>query len=135
VAWLSVWAMHRSKLRALMIDVPGPDLAPATAFWAGALGLNPNRTPAEAHPYLTLLPSEEGIRVTLQRLGGDTAARFHVDIETDDLEAEVNRLKALGAQEIERSGDWVVMRDPAGLPVCVVPVESTDFDATATSWP
>jgi catechol 2,3-dioxygenase-like lactoylglutathione lyase family enzyme len=133
LAWLTVWAMHRSKLRALMIDVPGPDLAPATAFWAGALGLSPNRAPAEAHPYLTLLPSEEGMRVTLQRIDG--AARFHVDIETDDLEAEVKRLEALGAQEVERSGDWVVMRDPAGLPVCVVPMESTDFDATATSWP
>jgi catechol 2,3-dioxygenase-like lactoylglutathione lyase family enzyme len=116
-----------------MIDVPDPDLAAATGFWAGALGKSPNRAPAEAHPYLTLLPREEGLRVTLQRIDG--AARFHVDIETDDLEAEVKRLEALGAREVERSGDWVVMRDPAGLPVCVVPVESTDFDATATSWP
>lgn len=124
--------MHRSRLRALMIDVPGPDLAPATAFWSGALGKTPNRTAAEAHPYLTLLPRDTGLRVTLQRIDG--AARYHVDIETDDLEAEVKRLEALGAQEVERSGDWVVMRDPAGLPVCVVPVESTDFDATATTW-
>jgi Glyoxalase-like domain len=125
-------AMHRSRLRALMIDVPESDLPPATAFWSGALGKTPNRTPAEAHPYLTLLPSDAGLRVTLQRIDG--AARYHVDLETDDLEAEVKRLEALGAQEVERSGDWVVMRDPAGLPVCVIPVESTDFDATATTW-
>ena len=46
---------------------------------------------------------------------------MHVDIHTDDLEAEVARLEGLGAQRVERVAHWWVMRDPAGLPFCVLP--------------
>lgn len=60
---------------------------------------------------------------------------MHVDIETDNVDAEVRRLEELGGQVVDRVEDWVVLRDPAGLPVCVIPVDSTDFDETATSWP
>jgi predicted enzyme related to lactoylglutathione lyase len=125
--------MHRSRLRAVMIDAPEPDFGPAVAFWAQALGREPSRPAAQARPYLSLRPAEEGLRVTLQRIDGP--ARMHVDIETDDVEAEVRRLESLGGQVVDRVEDWVVLRDPAGLPVCVIPVDSTDFDRAATSWP
>ena len=55
----------------------------------------------------------------MQRLG-EGPARVHVDIHTDDLEAEVNRLERLGALRVERVHRWQVMRDPAGLVFCVV---------------
>jgi Glyoxalase-like domain len=58
---------------------------------------------------------------------GDTEARFHVDLETDDVPAEVARLVRLGAEEVSRGRTWVVLRDPAGLLLCVVPAESSDF--------
>jgi Glyoxalase-like domain len=41
--------------------------------------------------------------------------------------AEVARLLKLGADEVSRGRTWVVMRDPAGLLMCVVPAESSDF--------
>jgi Glyoxalase-like domain len=41
--------------------------------------------------------------------------------------AEVARLTALGAEEVSRGRTWVVLRDPAGLLLCVVPVESPHF--------
>jgi catechol 2,3-dioxygenase-like lactoylglutathione lyase family enzyme len=125
--------MHRSRLRAVIIDVPDVDLAPSVTFWATALGRSPNRPVAAAHPYLSLLPSDKGIRVTFQRIDGP--ARFHVDIETDDVDAEVRRLGSAGGQVVERVEDWVVLRDPAGLLLCVIPVDSGDFDEAATSWP
>lgn len=59
---------------------------------------------------------------------GDGEARLHLDIESDDVEAEVARLTRLGASETERIRGWVVMRDPAGLLFCVVRPESPDFD-------
>ena len=55
---------------------------------------------------------DKGIRFTVQRVDG--AARFHVAIETDDVEAEVRRLEAAGGQVVGRAGDWVVLRDPPG---------------------
>ena len=124
--------MHRSRLRAVMIDAPEPDFGPAVAFWTGALAeaqLSRRRSRSD----LSLLPGDEGIRVTLQRIDGP--ARMHVDIETDNVDAEVRRLEALGGQVVDRVEDWAALRDPAGLPVCVIPVDSTDFDETATSWP
>ena len=62
----------------------------------------------------------------LQDIGTD-AARMHVDIETDDVEAETARLVGLGAVEVSRGRTWVVLADPAGLLLCVVPAESPDF--------
>ena len=52
-------------------------------------------------------------------------AGVHLDIHTDDLEAEVERLKRLGATMVDDSfarhpGKWVIMADPAGKEFCVV---------------
>jgi catechol 2,3-dioxygenase-like lactoylglutathione lyase family enzyme len=125
--------MHRSRIRAVMIDVPEADLAASVGFWAKVLGKVPNRPASEAHPFLGLGPDEAGIRFTFQKIGGP--ARFHLDIETDDVEAEVRRLEAAGGTVVGGDGNWVVLADPAGLLVCVIPVDSTDFDEAATSWP
>jgi hypothetical protein len=46
-------------------------------------------------------------------------ARAHIDIGTDDIRAEVERVVRLGATiESERAG-ISVLRDPLGLPMCV----------------
>ena len=67
---------------------------------------------------------------------GDGAPRVHIDIHTDDVAAEVARLTALGAEEVDRVHDWAVMRDPAGLPFCVVQARPGELDGTAaTDWP
>jgi catechol 2,3-dioxygenase-like lactoylglutathione lyase family enzyme len=128
-----VIAMHRSRLRAVMIDVPEPGLTASVDFWAQALGKKPDRPAAEASPYLSLRPAKEGIRFTFQRIDGP--ARFHLDIETDDVDAEVRRLEAAGGRVVGRAEEWVVLTDPAGLLVCVIPVDSSDFDEAAASWP
>ena len=63
------------------------------------------------------------------------APRVHVDIHTDDVDAEVARLTALGASQVDRLTDWAVMRDPAGLPFCVVKAPPGELDdGAAITW-
>lgn len=122
---------HRSRLSTVVIDVPDERFAEAVTFWAAALGRHPNREPSEARPYLGLKGGHPP-EVVLQRI--DEAARYHVDIATDDVDAEVRRLVAAGATVVAPVETWVVLRDPAGLFVCVIPAESEDFASASTLW-
>jgi hypothetical protein len=123
---------HRSLITAIVIDVPSHQHADEVAFWSGATGEQLRELShaeyhgARLHPTLVLLVQELG----------DGAPRVHIDIHTDDVAAEVARLTALGAGEVERFDDWVVMRDPAGLPFCVVKALPGSLDCPeAVEWP
>ncbi|GAF45518.1 MULTISPECIES: VOC family protein [Rhodococcus] len=133
---------HRILVRSILIDVPSSDYDRTQAFWATALDARSRR--GTEHPeYHVLDDAAARDRVLVQDVGTDSA-RFHIDIETDDVEAELTRLRACGAVEVERhefrhpwpvgrrhakkrTDYYVVLRDPAGLPFCVVPAESDDF--------
>lgn len=126
--------MHRSRLVAALLDVP-PDRSEAeAAFWSQALGATPERS--DDADYTELGEPTPGLQVMVQRLQGpDDQARVHLDIETDDVEAEVARLEALGATRVAQVKTWWVMRDPAGLVFCVVRVQSPAmFAAHAVTW-
>ena len=117
--------MHRIMLREVVIDVPTEAFPAARDFWAAAL-LTGTRQLTE-HPEFTALVDPAALpHVGLQDVGTDRA-RFHLDLETDDVPAEVARLVRLGATEVSRGPSWVVLRDPAGLLLCVLPVESAEF--------
>ncbi|MDZ7770310.1 MAG: VOC family protein [Woeseiaceae bacterium] len=62
------------------------------------------------------------------------ASRVHLDIEADDIEAEVRRLEGLGARRIADIKTWCVMEAPTGQRFCVVPVVSKDFNEKARQW-
>ena len=66
----------------------------------------------------------------------DDAPRYHLDIETDDVSAEVGRLIGLGATEMARRDGWTVLRALGGHLVCVVPVQSDPefFSTNARSF-
>ena len=114
--------MQRSRLGAIVIDCQDADLDQAASFWGGALGLESHRysDPADAH-YASLVTAQGEPEIVLQKV--DHPSRVHLDIETDDVEAEVARLEQLGAREHERVRDWVVMEAPTGHRFCVVPIE------------
>jgi catechol 2,3-dioxygenase-like lactoylglutathione lyase family enzyme len=115
---------HRILLREVVIDVPRDTFAATRDFWAGALLATP--TPVDGYPEFTdLVGAAAGPVLGLQEIDG--GARVHIDIETDDVEAEVARLVALGAQVVARPHTWVVLRDPAGLLFCVVSPDGPDF--------
>jgi hypothetical protein len=70
----------------------------------------------------------------VQRLG-DGQARVHLDIRTEDVDAEVARLEQLGATRVWRMDYWWVLQDPAGLPFCVVPASPGSLtDDNAQRW-
>ena len=80
---------HRIVLREVVVDVPTDRLEAATRFWAGALGAQSEVV--EDYPeFVALRDPAARCGVGLQDIGTDTA-RFHVDIETDDVAAEVTR--------------------------------------------
>ncbi len=52
--------------------------------------------------------------------------RVHIDIGADDMEAEVERVRGLGAERVETFKNWTVMRDPEGNEFCIVQVPESD---------
>lgn len=126
--------MHRSRVTAIVIDCQ--DLRGTAQFWAAALGTEVAPDNDSAPTYLTLQARLGTVTVLLQQVPESKAckSRVHLDIETDDIEAEVSRLEALGARRQEFVEGWWVMQDPAGNDFCVVPVQSQDFPGRAPVW-
>ncbi len=127
---------HRSRLAGFIIDCQDADLGEAADFWSAALGL-PVLDPDEGGEgrYARLDGSRHGLHIEVQRV--EHPSRVHLDIETDDLEAELARLTALGAVEIGRPRDarWIVMQAPTGQRFCVVRAKAGALDHGATRWP
>jgi hypothetical protein len=61
-------------------------------------------------------------------------SRVHLDIETDDIEAEATRLEGLGAKKVTRFPRWWVMEAPTGQRFCVVRPQREDFADHANVW-
>ena len=118
--------MHRVLLREVLIDVPTSLLEATRTFWAGALLAEP-RVVTDYPQFISLDNPAALPHVALQDLGDGAAARYHLDLETDDIDAEVARLVRLGATVVARHDGLVVLRDPAGLLLCVLPPESDEF--------
>ena len=126
--------MHRSKLAGFIIDCQTGDLGGAADFWSQALGMEKKALPAEeGQKYVRLLDPQDRLHIEVQRVSHPS--RVHLDIETDDIEAEVRRLTALGAKVVERVQTWCVMEAPTGQRFCVVRAASQDFSRSANKWP
>jgi predicted enzyme related to lactoylglutathione lyase len=114
--------MHRNLLSTFVIDAPSDVRDQTVAFWSAALGATPIST--RIPEYHILEDAAPPNRIVVQDVGTGPAG-VHFDIHTDDLEAEIERLVALGATLVDRTwadhpGRWVIMRDPAGMEFCVV---------------
>jgi Glyoxalase-like domain len=129
-----VRCMHQSRVFALLIDTPEADAAPAAALWSAALGGTASPVPEEPQ-FTRLHQALPGLVTVVQAV--DDAPRFHLDIETDNVEAETARLLALGAVPVSQWLECHVLRAPGGHLLCVIPVHSDPgaFRAQATTWP
>ena len=125
--------MHRSRINGLLIDCKTEDIEAAARFWAEALGrsVDPDH-PGSRGNYRMLASPPGELSVQIQRL--EHESRVHIDIETDDIAAEVARLEKLGAKIDTRMERWVVMRAPTGQRFCVVRVQRAGFPDDATEW-
>lgn len=125
--------MHKSKLAGFIVDCQTGDLAAAARFWGEALGMDVQPFPgAEGQKYMRLVDPNQHLHVEVQRVAHPS--RVHLDIETDDIEAEVRRLEALGARRVEQISGWWVLEAPTGQRFCVVKRCTRDFDAEAKVW-
>ena len=115
--------MHKSCLGAVVIDCRTDDLEGAAAFWGAALGQQVRGT--DDPRYLELEPAAGQPAVVLQRVEDGSAV--HLDIETDDVAAEVARLEALGAKRVRQVKSWWVMEAPTGHRFCVIRPQREDF--------
>jgi len=125
--------MHKSRLAGFIIDCRTDDLKDAATFWSKALGMEMRvPTGAEGDNYIHLLEPEQRFHLEVQSVDHDS--RVHLDIEADDIEAEVKRLEALGAKRVAKVHTWVVMQAPTGQRFCVVRPQTKDFAQRATEW-
>jgi predicted enzyme related to lactoylglutathione lyase len=127
--------MHRSRLSTFVIDCKVTDLEAAAEFWSKALNreLQP---PDPADPnYRQLASSDDEPMLLLQEVEHDS--RIHLDIESDDLEAEVARLEKLGAKRIKFLKRWWLMQAPTGQVFCVINPQRGPLEdkPNANQWP
>ena len=125
--------MHRSRLSTLLIDAPADQAADSAAFWSAALGV-PTHSPTGEPQFHTLQDCVPDLVVAVQAV--HDAPRYHVDIETDDVAAEVQRLAELGAVEVSSWQGCHTLEVPGGHLVCVIPLHSdpATFARLARAW-
>ncbi|MEF2072299.1 VOC family protein [Consotaella aegiceratis] len=120
---------HKSRLGCLVVDCQTTELEGALAFWSGLFGCSGEID--EDGRYAVLKMPDGEPRVLIQAV--DHSPRVHLDIETDDKEAEAKRLEALGAKRIAAIKTWIVMEAPTGHRFCVVGPSRPDFSENARS--
>jgi hypothetical protein len=113
--------MHRYRVFGLFVDAPLDTAAQAVSFWSAALGADPQAEEGD-DAYTRLHGALPGMELEVQAV--DDRPRYHLDIETDDVEAEALRLIRLGAAVVSRPTGWYVLRAPGGHLLCVVKVQS-----------
>lgn len=125
--------MHKSRLAGFIIDCQTDDLRAAAEFWGAALGMKVHPLPAgEGDKYVQLLDPSEALHIEVQKVGHPS--RVHLDIESDDVEAEAARLERLGAKRVQKINTWWVMEAPTGQRFCVVRAKAGDFASAANQW-
>jgi predicted enzyme related to lactoylglutathione lyase len=125
--------MHHSRFCALVIDCKVEDVDAAATFWSQAFGRSVAPLTPESGNYRELSSSKDEPMILLQKVDHDS--RVHLDIESDDLEAEVKRLEALGARRIAFVKRWWVLEAPTGHRFCVVRPQRGPLDANnANAW-
>jgi predicted enzyme related to lactoylglutathione lyase len=126
--------MHRSKLAGFIIDCQADTPTAAASFWSAALGMAQRALPgAPGERYIELIDPDAHLHVEVQAVAHPSGV--HLDIETDDIEAEARRLEALGATRVAQVSTWWVMQAPSGQRFCIVRQSSPDFAQLANTWP
>jgi predicted enzyme related to lactoylglutathione lyase len=125
--------MHRSRLAGFIMDCRTDDLEKAAQFWSAALGVPLKAAADEPSPlYRQLMTKPDDLHIEVQQV--EHESRVHIDIETDDIEAEARRLEALGAKRVGTVHTWCVMEAPTGQRFCLVRPQRADFKEHANVW-
>jgi hypothetical protein len=110
---------HRSRLVQVCVDSPRPAHVGEVEFWRALLG--GRWVPSDSAEFAGKWHDDDGspIQLLFQELDEpDGLVRAHLDLGTDDLDADVRRLRDLGAIDIGPGRGWHVFRDPSGELFC-----------------
>jgi len=126
---------HRSRLAGFIIDCQTGDLDAAADFWSGALGVTIADRDAgdETAEYQVFGDTPCDLYIEVQKVAHPS--RVHLDIESDDLDAEAARLEALGAKKVGFVKRWWVMEAPTGQRFCIVRMKNPERGAKPNEWP
>ncbi len=125
--------MHKSRLAGFIIDCQAEELEDAAGFWSAALGYSQKvSTAAEDDNYAVLDTPPDEVHIELQSVAHES--RLHLDIETDNIEAEACRLERLGARRVKAVRSWLVMEAPTGHRFCLVNPTRANFASEANQW-
>jgi hypothetical protein len=124
--------MHKSRLGNVVIDCRTDDLLSEARFWSAALGCPLPKEIDVTSGFIQLETKPGDVQIIIQRVYHEP--RAHLDIETDSIEAEVARLKKLGATIVSRKDQWIVMQAPSGHRFCVGSPYRVGFDQGANVW-
>jgi uncharacterized protein YdhG (YjbR/CyaY superfamily) len=113
------------------------DLKRQRQFWTAALDYLPRE--GDGDDFALLRPrSGAGPNLSLDRVHSKVQLppRIHLDLYAEDQAREVERLKALGATEVQWSkrppdADYVILADPEGNRFCVIRSAVDDYLASA----
>jgi hypothetical protein len=125
--------MHKSVLGGLIIDCKTDNLDREAQFWSKALGCDicPSDDPDDAG-YVVLDTRDGEPYIELQSV--EHPSRVHLDIKTDNLEAEVRRLERLGANRVKKVKHWWVLEAPSGHRFCVIPLSPGQDVGRLNTW-
>lgn len=124
--------MHKSRLGDIVIDCHTDDLRKEAAFWSAALGYPlPNEIDIDSG-FIQLQTPPGEVQVIIQQVKRE--AGVHLDIETDSIAEEIQRLEKLGATVVTRHEEWTVMQAPSGQLFCVGKPFRGGFEQGANTW-
>ena len=113
------WWGGTSMVDQVCLDMPASLHERETRFWADLTGWE--HLDGRFPEFSSLeRPADQPLRLLLQRLdSNDGPVRAHLDLSSADRVAEVVRHRSLDAELVHDTGNWTVLRDPAGLEYCV----------------
>ena len=111
------------------LDRPADRFDLAASFWCAATASTLSTRRGAHEEFATFLPADGGAWLKLQGVDGPCQGG-HLDLEVVDVTAATERARSLGAAVVADLGTLQVLRSPAGLLFCLVPLRS---DSVATA--
>lgn len=105
------------------LDRPAAAFEVAADFWCAALGATLSVRRGDSGEFATLLPAQGDAALKIQAVG-DPCQGAHLDLEVSDSVAARDHALQLGARSVADLGSLQVLRSPAGLLFCFVPIRS-----------
>jgi predicted enzyme related to lactoylglutathione lyase len=120
----------------LVVVIDCGDLDCSAHFWTSVLGYACDGPASDG--YQDLVPADgQGIKILLQRVPEEKSGknRLHFDLRTADLNAEVERVTALGGQLLtsepvtDWGWHWHILADPDGNEFCILQPPATYWES------